>query len=386
MTSFMNSINCGNEGLSCALINARSVGNKSSQVLDLIMENNLDILVITETWLFSGEQAKLNMITPEGYISFSKPRDERKGAIICQNELKCETKNSSFHPTSFEFLHIGITINNKYLSLYTIYRPEPNVEKMSVFFDEFATYLENWTLVSHDVLILGDFNIHIDLPNDSKTSTFVEILKMFNLVQHVVAPTHESGHTIDLIISHPNDFVYNVVVNEHFSDHKTVSFTLRAIKPPSKSETVTSRNIRSINMEAFTQDITTCLANNEISTSIPKFNDRVKWYDTILSALTDKHAPLKNRIIHIRPRVPWMNNDIMVAKRLKRKDERRWRLSKLNFDKATYKNQKKKYDLILKEALTKYMSNLVLENAGNPKSLFKLIGSFLNIPMKNPLP
>ena len=32
------------------------------------------------------------------------------------------------------------------------------------------------------------------------------------------------------------------------------------------------------------------------------------------------------------------------------------------------------------------MSNLVLENAGNPKSLFKLIGSFLNTPMKNPLP
>ena len=42
-------------------------------------------------------------------------------------------------------------------------------------------------------------------------------------------------------------------------------------------------------MEAFTQDITTCLANNEISTSIPKFNDRVKWYDTVLSALIDKN-------------------------------------------------------------------------------------------------
>ena len=61
MTSFMNSINCGNEGLSCALINARSVGNKSSQVLDLIMENNLDILVITETWLFRGGAGKIEL-------------------------------------------------------------------------------------------------------------------------------------------------------------------------------------------------------------------------------------------------------------------------------------------------------------------------------------
>ena len=125
------------------------------------------------------------MITPEGYISFSKPRDERKGGgnrIICQNELKCETKNSSFHSTSFEFLHLGMTINNKYYSLYTIYRLEPNVEKISVFFDEFATYSENWTLVSNNVLILGDFNIHIDLPMIQKTSTILEILKMLNLV------------------------------------------------------------------------------------------------------------------------------------------------------------------------------------------------------------
>ena len=52
-------------------------------------------------------------------------------------------------------------------------------------------------------------------------------------------------------------------------------------------------------MEAFTQDITICLASDEISTSIPKFNDRVKWYDTILSALIDKHAPLKTRMIPI---------------------------------------------------------------------------------------
>ena len=57
-----------------------------------------------------------------------------------------------------------------------------------------------------------------------------------------------------------------------------------------------------------------------------------------------------------------MNNDIMAAKRLKRKDEFGYPNLIL-----TYKNQKKKYDLILKEALTKYMSNLVLENASNPK-------------------
>ena len=70
-----------------------------------------------------------------------------------------------------------------------------------------------------------------------------------------------------------------------------------------------------------------------------------------------------------------MNNDIMY--------ERRWRLSKLNVDKVAHTT--KKYDLILKEACTKYMSSLVLEHAGDPKSLFKLIDSFLNKTMKTHL-
>ena len=39
------------------------------------------------------------MITPEGYISFSKPRDERKGggiAIICQNEFSQYESGGTF--------------------------------------------------------------------------------------------------------------------------------------------------------------------------------------------------------------------------------------------------------------------------------------------------
>ena len=88
--------------LLCALINARSVGNKAPNNIEFITENNLDILVITETWLFSEEIAKLKAITPGGYESYSAPRDARNGggvAIICRNVLKCKVKE-------FKVVHI----------------------------------------------------------------------------------------------------------------------------------------------------------------------------------------------------------------------------------------------------------------------------------------
>ena len=42
-------------------------------------EKNLDILVITETWFFSEEIAKLKAITPKDYGPYNALRDARKG-------------------------------------------------------------------------------------------------------------------------------------------------------------------------------------------------------------------------------------------------------------------------------------------------------------------
>ena len=46
---------------------------------------------------------------------------------------------------------------------------------------------------SQDIVILGDFNIHIDV-NNSTSSKFNDIITAFDLVQYVMEPTHESGH------------------------------------------------------------------------------------------------------------------------------------------------------------------------------------------------
>ena len=89
----INAVNVDNENhqLHCALINSRSVGNMVPHIIDLITENKLDFLIITGTWLCDDDIAKVSLIIPNGYTTFTKSRDGRKGggvAVICRDQFR----------------------------------------------------------------------------------------------------------------------------------------------------------------------------------------------------------------------------------------------------------------------------------------------------------
>ena len=72
---------------------------------------------------------------------------------------------------------------------------------VDVFFEEFSAYLELIILSSEPLLITGDFNIHVDVVGDPVRAKFLDLLEAMDLRQHVTRPTHQSGHTLDLIIT-----------------------------------------------------------------------------------------------------------------------------------------------------------------------------------------
>ena len=74
-----------------------------------------------------------------------------------------------------------------------------------MFFDEFSSYLEGIVMTPGILLITGDFNFHVECQSDNDAKCFTEILQTYGLHQHVLVPTHESGHTLDLIITRSNN-------------------------------------------------------------------------------------------------------------------------------------------------------------------------------------
>ncbi len=91
-------------------------------------------------------------------------------------------------------LHItlsrGSSINDKshvMFVLATVYRsPGHHTD----FIKEFGDFQSELVLAADKVLIVGDFNIHVDNDKDALGSVFIDILNSFGVRQQVSGPTH----------------------------------------------------------------------------------------------------------------------------------------------------------------------------------------------------
>ena len=166
----------------CGLINTRPMSNKAASIIELFISQKMDILVITETWLYSDDSAKLRKITPPGYQIISNPRDSRRGggvAVICRENYKCKMKTPTDFE-SFEFLQLELISGNQKSYIFAVYRPVPNAASIKQFFCEFTNFLEITCVVPNEILILGDFNIHLDIPQlKCAPQDFIKISQIF---------------------------------------------------------------------------------------------------------------------------------------------------------------------------------------------------------------
>ena len=178
---------------------------------------------------------------------------------------------------SFEYIDALVKCSNGHTRLVTIYRPPPsrlNGLNNKTFFDEFATLAEQLVAVPGNLLIVGDFNYHLDASSDTDAKRFNNILESFNLHQHVNLSTHKHGHTLDLVITRSDDdFVTGVEIKDPLlSDHSAVHCKLRLKNPPLEQVEVEYRKLPSIGGFQMPSLFTFCLISINSASS---FKQRV---------------------------------------------------------------------------------------------------------------
>ena len=185
--------------LQFCLLNAQSIRNKTTEMHEYIMEKDIDILAITETWLKSGDLRKLKEATPKTHKFKHISRQSRWAggvAIVYKSSLNLDVKPVSYVAKSFEMMEAGVISGSTSIGLIILYRPPPsktNGLTTSIFYQKFADYLETVTLTKAHPLLVGDFNFHVDVTSDSKAAQFSAIVDAAGLVQHVHEPTHRKG-------------------------------------------------------------------------------------------------------------------------------------------------------------------------------------------------
>ena len=118
---------------------------------------------------------------------------------------------------------MNLSMKKAPLLVTSLYRPPE--KPIGVFLDDFQAFLEEMLDFKGDILIIGDFNIHLHDQNNSSAHRFNDILDSFALKQHVQVPTHRSGHTLDLIITRCDELspLASPSMDTQVSDHFAIS-------------------------------------------------------------------------------------------------------------------------------------------------------------------
>ena len=148
-------------------------------------------------------------------------------------------------------------------------------------------------------------------------------------------------------------------------------------KPQPLRQTIQYRNYSAIDNEMFQADIETSTLCLDPATSAASLLDQ---YDDTMSALLDKHAPLQTRTITVRPKVPWFNGDIKMAKQKRRQLERRWRHSRLTIHLDIFKEQKRHVNKLIPSAKSSYYTAKIIEAASDQKQLYNVVNTMLVKP------
>ena len=363
-----------------ALLNVRSLNNKSFLVNDFINTSKLDFMFLTETWLEQNNSATVLIETaPPNYNFFDACRSGKRGggvAAIFKNVFQGKQMLFGDFP-SFEYLSAVLKCSPRVL-LLIIYRPPTYSAN---FFDEFTELLSSISTEFDCLVITGDFNFHTDDLNDKCAKKLFTILDTFELSQHVKETTHCKGHTLDLVITKGLNVSDLSVTDPSLSDHFCVFFNISFIPDiQTKSNTVKKRYINEDSNVLFKKAISLLPPLNPCSA-----DDLVENFNLKILKVIDVIAPYKVKTISGKQKAPWRKAASVTAQKKEcRKVERIWRKTKLHIHHDIYKESLRAYNLDLKNARETFFSNIIKTNTNNAKTLFATVDRLTNPPTEIP--
>ena len=368
-------------------LNVRSVKNKALSVADMVISRDIDILALTETWLVSAiDDHVIHELVPRGYEfhAVSRSGGKRGGgvAVLHKSGLKLKKVSPRGHFTHFEHADYHVMIHGVTFRLCIIYRPPPSKRNglvNTVFFDQWSAYLDIVMLDSHNIIITGDLNFHLDNPAELDVRRFSETLADRGMTQLVKFPTHRGGHILDVVIVRETGSIISALPTVYdpclcdkqgniSGDHLAVRFAVHAGKPARLRKVVTFRRLRQICVSDFAQDI----ASSMDLSSDGSVTELVLHYNSDLRSIVDHHAPLRKATVTLRPNSPWFTDTLRQEKRNRRQLERTWLRTGLEVHRQAYRTKCVAFNRLLLTTKSEYFSEKIAICGRDQKQLFHI--------------
>ncbi|XP_055512319.1 uncharacterized protein LOC129709775 [Leucoraja erinacea] len=340
-----------------ALVNARSLVNKTFILKDFFESRGLDLLCVTETWLGVGESSAFAEMLPLDCCYLNSPRTSGRGgglATVFRSHFKCKQLLLSSSLASFELSLFELVGSNTVLCAL-VYRP-PKYNKD--FLNDFSIFLAEIMPRYDRVLIVGDFNVHVCCPEKPMAKDFLNLIDSFSLVQSVSGPTQEHGHTLDLVLSYGLPVSNLVICDAVFSDHMPVLFEV-IIAPTAVRPRAPARHCRVVSPSTAVQFSAAFALNSIVPESVCDTEELSSWLHSTCQTVLDTVAPLKFR----QPKTkfePWMNDTTRAVRRECRRAERKWKKDKLQVSFQMLRESWCHYQKVVKAAKRKHFSGQMI--------------------------
>ena len=164
----------------------QSIKNKEDLLTDYLRCEAIDIAVITETWLTDSDMdaiwMKSNGFKKDGYQISVINRIGKNGgglALIYGKNVTITNVDQKQH-RSFESAHWRTTTGNKTLNILSLYHPLYSVRQKitnSMFTGDLTDSLTDWMTFHRNIIICGDFNIHINDLTDIEAQIFDDTME-----------------------------------------------------------------------------------------------------------------------------------------------------------------------------------------------------------------
>lgn len=156
-------------------------------------------MFLTETWSGTDGPVSLNETKPPNYGYLYLSHTDKCGGGTATIFSSYNFKHMYFSDYS-SFEYHSLTLVTPSILFICIYWPPRH---FSEFITDFSDLLsKDFVHSKHKIIIVGDFNMHVNNQSDSLAREFLYLLNYMNFKQHVLKPTHNKGHILDLAITY----------------------------------------------------------------------------------------------------------------------------------------------------------------------------------------
>ena len=186
--------------------------NKTSVLQDVVTDHNIDLMLLTETWLKGDDRDNVILAELQSLAMQSSTIPDKAARGSCHHaphstlSVTRVDHSISSPPQYAYFEELQCHVHTMpAVRLAVIYRPGPSKTNGSNYYKtcyaEIGNYIEQLVLTPGALVIVGDFNIHVDDPSDKAAAEFPSLIESFGPKQHVSDPTHRTGHILNSVLT-----------------------------------------------------------------------------------------------------------------------------------------------------------------------------------------